>query len=62
MPVALITGGSSGIGYEMSRYFAKGGYQLLWASLEEEELSQGQNQTRTGTTRGLHIDTFSEFI
>ncbi|MEM9723199.1 MAG: SDR family NAD(P)-dependent oxidoreductase [Bacteroidota bacterium] len=43
MKTALITGGSSGIGYEMSRYFAREGYQLLWASLDEAELAQAKS-------------------
>lgn len=34
----LITGGSSGIGYELSRWFARDGYQILWVGLEEQEL------------------------
>lgn len=38
----LITGGSSGIGYELSRWFARDGYHILWAALEEQEL---QNST-----------------
>lgn len=38
----LITGGSSGIGYEVSRYFAKDNYRLLWVSKPEEELHQAK--------------------
>ncbi|SHJ49291.1 SDR family NAD(P)-dependent oxidoreductase [Aquimarina spongiae] len=36
--MALISGGSSGIGYSLSRYFAKAGYTLLWVSLLPEEI------------------------
>ena len=38
MKTVLITGGSSGIGLEMSTYFAKDGYAILWVSLLDEEL------------------------
>ncbi|WP_109301737.1 SDR family oxidoreductase [Aquimarina sp. AU474] len=34
----LISGGSSGIGYTVSEYFAKAGYRLLWISLLEDEM------------------------
>lgn len=36
--VALITGGSSGIGYEFSKLFARDGYDLVLVALEEENL------------------------
>lgn len=36
----LITGGSSGLGYELSKYFASEHYELLWVSLSMEELTE----------------------
>ena len=42
MKTVLITGGSSGIGYEMSKHFAKDGYCLLWVAKPPEELSQAK--------------------
>ncbi len=33
----LITGGSGGIGYEMSRVFAGNGFHLFWVTINEEE-------------------------
>ena len=42
----LITGGSSGIGYEMSKHFAADGYQLLWVSHDQEELDISKARLR----------------
>ena len=39
---ALVTGGSSGIGFTISRHFARAGYRLLWVSLTESELSEAK--------------------
>ncbi|MDH7447448.1 SDR family NAD(P)-dependent oxidoreductase [Aquimarina sp. 2201CG14-23] len=35
----LISGGSSGIGFTISRYFAKAGYTLLWVALLKDEIT-----------------------
>lgn len=43
----LITGGSSGIGYELARLFAKDGYNLLLVARTEEELQQRCHELRT---------------
>jgi short-subunit dehydrogenase len=41
MKTALITGGSSGIGFELSKLFAADNYRLLWVSKSKEELASG---------------------
>ncbi len=43
----LITGGSSGIGYTVSRYFARNGYHLLWVSLLKNEIETAKKQLQT---------------
>ncbi len=35
----LITGGSSGIGFELSKYFARDAYHLVWVAAYEEEIT-----------------------
>lgn len=40
----LITGGSSGIGYTISRCFVKEGFRLLWVSLSNEEIAEGKSK------------------
>lgn len=40
----LITGGSSGIGYAISRHFARAGYRILWVSLLKQEIENAKIQ------------------
>ena len=42
----LITGGSSGIGYEMSIHFGRAGYRLLWVSKPQDELTQAADNLK----------------
>tara|TARA_B100000497_G_C7650682_1_gene391438 strand:- start:166 stop:951 length:786 start_codon:yes stop_codon:yes gene_type:complete len=44
MNTALITGGSSGIGYGLSEKFASEGYRILWVSKPKEELAIAKKQ------------------
>ena len=48
---ALITGGSSGVGWELSKLFAGDGYQLVWVSEKEDELKKAGQEIK-----GLHPD------
>lgn len=47
-PTALITGASSGIGYEFSKLFAKAGYQLILVARSENKL-EDLKERLTGT-------------
>ena len=46
-PTVLITGGSSGIGYTISRHFAADGYRILWVSLLEQELREAREKLQS---------------
>ncbi len=45
-PGVLITGGSSGIGWELSRLMAQKGHPILWVSLEKSELMQASERLK----------------
>jgi len=45
--IALITGGSSGIGYSIAKEFAKRGYDLILASNQEKRLTEVCNELTT---------------
>ncbi len=55
----LITGGSSGIGYEMSRHFARGGYRILWVSKPPQELADAKVRLE-GEIEGVEIHTLAQ--
>jgi uncharacterized protein len=56
----LITGGSSGIGLETAKLFAKKGFNILISSLEENEMNSAieyiQLANNTITVKGITID------
>lgn len=47
MKNVLITGGSSGIGFEISRYFLQHNFRLFWVSWSENELKEAQERMST---------------
>jgi short-subunit dehydrogenase len=59
-PLAVITGGSSGIGYELARIFAENGYDLLLAAESEEHLAHARASLSVGgTTVATHASDLS---
>jgi short-subunit dehydrogenase len=56
-PLALVTGASSGIGFELALRFADGGYDLVVAA-EDDELSSAAAQLRTrgGGVEAVQVD------
>jgi uncharacterized protein len=51
-PLALVTGASSGIGYELAREFAEHGYDLIIAA-EDDELTTATSRLKDA---GAHVD------
>lgn len=43
-PIALITGGSGGLGLELAKLFARDGYSLILVSRDEANLKKAQNE------------------
>ena len=55
---ALITGGTSGIGYELAKLFAKDGYNLVIAARDENELENTSAELERDF--GIDVVTFSK--
>jgi short-subunit dehydrogenase len=55
---ALITGGTSGIGYELAKCFAKDGYNLILVARTEEALQQVSTELQQQYT--IKVDTISQ--
>src|ERR1700685_2893428 len=54
--VALVTGGSKGLGKAMARGFAEAGADVVIASRHEEELKSALAEIRSGTSvRGMYL-------
>ena len=55
---ALITGGSSGIGYELAKLFAKDGYELILVSRTESELQRVASEL--SSTNNIQVTTIAK--
>jgi len=59
MKTVLITGGSSGIGFEISKHFGLNAYQLVWVSLYQKELSEAKSKLEQ-EIKGVKIHTLEK--
>ncbi|MBX2872153.1 MAG: SDR family NAD(P)-dependent oxidoreductase [Saprospiraceae bacterium] len=55
----LVTGGSSGIGYAISTYFAQAGFRILWVSKPKEELEQAKQNLQQSVPK-VNLHTFCQ--
>ncbi|MCD6064528.1 MAG: Estradiol 17-beta-dehydrogenase [Flavipsychrobacter sp.] len=55
---ALVTGGTSGIGYELAKLFAKDGYDLVIVARDENELSQTAEELKQQFA--VHVTTLAK--
>ena len=55
---ALITGATSGIGYELAKLFAKDGYNLVIVARDEEQLKNRSSEFEK--QYGINVTTFSK--
>lgn len=55
---ALITGATSGIGYELAKLFAKDGYNLIIVARNEEELNKTASELKQ--QYGIDIQTLAK--
>jgi uncharacterized protein len=56
-PIALVTGGSSGIGYELAREFATNGFDVIIVAHRQGRLIEAQQSLRSAT--GARIEAIS---
>lgn len=59
-PLAVVTGASSGIGYELAKIFAENGFDLMLAA-EDDQLEEVQRElSRVATVDSVQVDLASE--
>lgn len=56
-PVALVTGGNTGIGLELSRLFAADGYDLILVARDEKRLAEAKSELES--KHGIKVETLA---